>query len=378
MQQFLYLARSKKLVYMNWLYSKWWKWLCVFLLIYVIAGSFFVKLGPGITQVSPVSLHTDSLYTFHISAYHSHFKSDKAGKVQLWFKNKYKYYAPVSFKIIDEDKAEAQFAVASFEQDSFSPASFDVVMNDDLDGTFALRDAITLVKSAAVDTTFTSNLTVTEPEVKSNKHNLICFPYREILYETIRNTFFHVPMWFAMTMLVFASVLFSILYLMKGENRYDVIAEQAVVVAMLFGVCGYLTGLVWSKYTWYIGVSWGDVIRKLLLEDIKMAAALIAMFFYFAYLVIRSSIANKAKRGKITAVYNIFAFVIFILCVFVLPRLTDSMHPGNGGNPAFSKYDLDSTLRMFFYPAVIGWILLGFWILSVLIRLQFIQQKKEV
>jgi heme exporter protein C len=362
---------------MNWLYKKWWKWLCVVLLIYVIAGSFFVKLGPGITKVSPVSLHTDSVYTFQISAYHAHLTDAKAGKVQLWFKNKNKYYAPLSFKVLSDDRAEAQFAVASAEQDTFVPASIDVVMNDDLDGTFALRDAITLVKSTTVDTANSSRLTVTEPEVAHNKHQLFCYPYREILYETIRNTFFHVPMWFAMTLLVFASAIYSIRYLMQGDNRHDIVAEQAVVVAMLFGVCGYLTGLVWSKYTWYIGVSWGDVIRKLLLEDIKMAAALIAMFFYFAYLVIRSSIEDKAKRGKISAVVNIFCFVIFILCVFVLPRLTDSMHPGNGGNPAFSKYDLDSTLRLFFYPAVIGWILLGFWILSVLIRLQFIQQKKE-
>ncbi len=363
---------------MNWLYSKWWKWLSVVLLLYVIGGSFFIPLGPGITKVSPVSLHTDSVYTFQITAYHAHFNSPAAGKVQMWFKNKTNYYAPVSFKITGDDKAEAQFAVGSFQQDSFTPASIDVVINDDIDGTFALRDAITLVKSASVDTTYTTALTVTEPEVTHNKHDLVCFPYREILYETIRNTFFHVPMWFAMTLLVFASALFSIRYLMNGDSKHDIVAEQAVVVAMLFGVCGYLTGLVWSKYTWYIGVSWGDVIRKLLLEDIKMAAALIAMFFYFAYLVIRSSITDKIKRGRISAVYNIFAFVIFILCVFVLPRLTDSMHPGNGGNPAFSKYDLDSTLRMFFYPAVIGWILLGFWILSVLIRLQFIQQKKEV
>ncbi|HLP21572.1 MAG TPA: hypothetical protein VK174_14765, partial [Chitinophagales bacterium] len=297
-------------------------------------------------------------------------------------------YAPLSFKVIDNDRAEAQFAVNVLQQDSFRPGSIDVVINDDLDGTFALRDAITLVKTQAADSTVSDSakagvalLTTTEPEVKSNHHNLTCFPYREILYETIRNTFFHVPMWFAMTMLVFFSCIFSIRYLMGANSAaassYDIVAEQSVVVAMLFGVCGYLTGLIWSKYTWYIGVSWGDVIRKLLLEDIKMAAALVAMFFYFAYLIIRGAIADKKKRASISAIYNIFAFVIFILCVFVLPRLTDSMHPGNGGNPAFSKYDLDSTLRAFFYPAVIGWILLGFWILAVLIRLQLIQQKQE-
>ena len=367
---------------MKWLYSKWWKWLSVVLLTYVVAGSFFVPLGPGVTKVSPVAMYTDSVYTFHVTCYHSHFNSAGAGKVQLWFKNRFSYYAPISFKIIDNENAEAQFEVGSLQQDTFKPASIDVVLNDDVDGTFALRDAITLVKATTVDTSlylYSSRifLQATEPEVKSNHHNLICFPYREILYETIRNTFFHVPMWFAMTMLLFASVIASIRYLMKGETAQDIVASQAVVAALLFGTCGYLTGLVWSKYTWYIGVSWSDVLRKLLLEDIKMAAALIAMFFYLAYLVLRGSLGDKVKRGRISAVYNIFAFVVFILCVFVLPRLTDSMHPGNGGNPAFSKYDLDSTLRMFFYPAVIGWILLGFWILSVLIRLQLIQQKRE-
>ena len=363
---------------MSWLYSKWWKWLSVILLTYVVAGSFLVKLGPGVTSVSPIAMYTDSVYTFHITCYHSHFTDAKAGKVQLWFKNRANYYAPLSFKTTSNETAEATFAVSALQQDSFKPASLDAVINDELDGTFALRDAITLVKATAVDSSNTALLISTEPEVKHNKHQLVCYPYREILYETIRNTFFHVPMWFAMTMLLFASLVGSIRYLMTGEERQDTLAHQAVVVALLFGVCGYLTGLIWSKYTWYIGVSWSDVVRKLLLEDIKMAAALVAMFFYLAYLILRSSIEDEAKRAKVSAVYNVFAFVIFILCVFVLPRLTDSMHPGNGGNPAFSKYDLDSTLRAFFYPAVIGWILLGFWILSVCIRLQFIQQKREV
>ncbi len=362
---------------MKWLYSTWWKWLSVVLLTYVIAGSFFVPLGPGVTQVLPLSFYPDSVYTFHIRTCHSHFTSPKAGKIQLWFKNRTKYYSAVSMQVVNDNELVAQFALASAQQDKFNPSNLDVVVNDDLDGTFALRDAVTLVKSAMVDSSFTSMATETEPEVKSNHHQLICFPYREILYETIRNTFFHVPMWFVMTMLVFASFIGSIRYLINGDWKQDLLAEQSVAVALLFGTCGYLTGLLWAKYTWYIGVSWSDVIRKLLLEDIKMAAALIAMFFYIAYLVLRNSMEDMQQRRKISAVYNIFAFVIFILCVFVLPRLTDSMHPGNGGNPAFSKYDLDSTLRLFFYPAVIGWILLGFWILSVLMRLQFIALKKK-
>ena len=51
------------------------------------------------------------------------------------------------------------------------------------------------------------------------------------------------------------------------------------------------------------------------------------------------------------------------------------MHPGNGGNPGFNMYDLDSNMRMVFYPAVIGWILLGVWIATIRIRAKLIGEK---
>jgi heme exporter protein C len=38
------------------------------------------------------------------------------------------------------------------------------------------------------------------------------------------------------------------------------------------------------------------------------------------------------------------------------------MHPGSGGNPGFNTYDLDSNMRLVFYPAVLGWTFLGIWI----------------
>ena len=40
-------------------------------------------------------------------------------------------------------------------------------------------------------------------------------------------------------------------------------------------------------------------------------------------------------------------FVALIPLVFIIPRLTDSLHPGNGGNPALGGEDLDHTLRLF-------------------------------
>ena len=54
----------------------------------------------------------------------------------------------------------------------------------------------------------------------------------------------------------------------------------------------------------------------------------------------------------------------------ILPRLTDSLHPGNGGNPGFSTYDLDSSMRKIFYPAVIGWTLLAVWFTEIKVRIE--------
>ncbi|HWB63709.1 MAG TPA: cytochrome c biogenesis protein CcsA [Chitinophagales bacterium] len=354
---------------MNWLYSKWWKWLCVVLLLYVVVGSFLVPLGPGLSGIDTINFTTDSVYTFTLHCYHSHFKSPEVGKVQVWFKNGNDYYCPKSLAVVDDNTIQAQFSVAKGQK--LNQPTFDLVLNDHIDGTFALRDAVALVQNSdnapAGDSTTTYTAKQCPVEVQNNKAAFLAFPYREILYESIRNTFFHVPMWFTMTALVLFSLYFSIKYLRKGNLEHDVYAHQAIVGALLFGACGLMTGSVWARYTW--GQFW--------VNDPKLNGAAIGVSIYLAYLILRGAITDEIKRARIAATYNVFSIVIFMLFIFIMPRLTDSLHPGNGGNPAFSKYDLDNTLRMFFYPAVIGWVLLGFWIVSILIRLQLIKHKQE-
>jgi len=353
---------------MNWLHATWWKYLCVILLLYVVLGSYMVPLSPGISKVEPLSIRPDSIYSLELSCYHTHFKNPGVGKIQFWFKSGNDYFPARELRILSDNKIEAKFGVGSLQQDSLKSTNFDIVGNDDIDGTFALREGITLIKSTQPDSASTLLAKTGVVEVVHNKHQFLAFPYREILYESIRNTFFHVPMWFVMTALVFFSLVFSVLYLNKGNMRYDIYSHQSIVVALVFGICGLATGMVWAKNTW--GHYW--------VNDPKLNGAAVGVMIYAAYLVLRGSIDDEIKRARIAAAYNIFSIVIFALFIYIIPRLTDSLHPGNGGNPAFSKYDLDSSLRMFFYPACIGWILLGFWIFSILARMQLIKQKQEL
>jgi heme exporter protein C len=88
-------------------------------------------------------------------------------------------------------------------------------------------------------------------------------------------------------------------------------------------------------------------------------------------------LSDEEKRAKISAVYNIFAFALMIPLIWVLPRMVDSLHPGNGGNPGFNAYDLDARMRTVFYPAVIGWFLLGLWISTLIIRTELIRYRKD-
>jgi len=192
-------------------------------------------------------------------------------------------------------------------------------------------------------------------------------PRLAILNKTIRALYFDVPMWFGMIFLFLGSVIYSIKYLHKPKPMYDIISIELVNVGVLFGILGLTTGMVWANYTW--GMPWSG--------DPKQNSSAIALLIYFAYLVLRGSLEDEQQRARIGAIYNIFAFATLIPLLFILPRLTDSLHPGSGGNPGFNAYDLDSKLRLVFYPAVIGWALLGFWLASLKIRMRKIQQKLD-
>jgi heme exporter protein C len=192
-------------------------------------------------------------------------------------------------------------------------------------------------------------------------------PRLPILNESIRNLYFHVPMWFAMIILLAVSTYFSIKTLVKYDEKLDQKAQSSVQVAILMGVLGIVTGMLWAKYTW--GDYWSN--------DPKQNAAAIGLLIYLAYLVLRGSFADEQLRARVSAVYNVLAFALFIPLIFILPRLTDSLHPGNGGNPGFNSYDLDSRMRLVFYPAVIGWALLGWWIVDLTNRFQAIKNKEK-
>ena len=190
-------------------------------------------------------------------------------------------------------------------------------------------------------------------------------PRLPILHESIRNQYFHVSMWFCMIIILSIAITYSIRYLSNNKIEDDIIASEASNIGLLLGILGITTGALWAKNTW--GAYWvGDPIQN---------GAAITLLIYLAYVVLRNSMDEEQKRARVSAVYSIFAYVMLIVFLFIYPRMSDSLHPGKGGNPGFAVYDLDNNMRKVFYPAVLGWTLLFLWIMNLRIRLKKLKRK---
>lgn len=190
-------------------------------------------------------------------------------------------------------------------------------------------------------------------------------PRLAIINESIRNLYFHVPMWFTMISLFGASTWNAIRYLRNPNPKFDIYSTQFANAGFVFGMLGIFTGMLWAQYAW--GTWWHG--------DPKQNGSAITLLVYSAFFVLRASIENEDQRARLSAIYNIFAFIVMIPLLFIIPRMQDSLHPGSGGNPGFNMYDLDNSMRRVFYPACLGWILLGFWIATVRIRIKLIDEK---
>ena len=188
-------------------------------------------------------------------------------------------------------------------------------------------------------------------------------PKIDILNESIRNVYYHVPIWFSMLFLMIISLINSFYFLNRNLLKYDVMAAEAAHTGIILSILGILTGSIWARFTW--GTWWTS--------DTKLNGVAISFMMYLAYFLLRNAVDDEVKKARLSGIYNIFAFVMMIVFILILPRMSASLHPGNGGNPAFGKYDMDNTMRTVFYPAVIGWILLGIWIWEIRCRISLVK-----
>lgn len=333
--------------------NAWWKIGTVALLLLVLIASWLTPLSPGILSISQ-DRATPGKLVLDITGYNTHFW-DAQQSMKTWIQSGESVYCAEAVIYTDNTHLKARFNIPARVEKNLSH----IIINNDQDGSFALMDGIWL------DAPKGQSISSCTIEIANYEENYFSFPNKTILMESIRNLNFHVPMWFGMMLILLYSLINSVRALRTKNWKYDLRAKEAVHVALLLGLLGLITGSIWARFTWS---AWW-------VNDAKLNGAAITTLIYLAYFVLRGSIQDEEKRARVAAVYSIFAYVMLILFLFILPRTTVSLHPGNGGNPAFSQYDLDNNMRMIFYPAVLGWALLAYWFVTLRVRLGTIERK---
>lgn len=332
-------------------------------MIYVFTAGLLVPLKPGILGIHPSTAITGSSTVFEIETYNSNFLASKEKEAWLKIDNdrilKYKL-----FEADANEKLKLHFDLPSNLPLEGKDTSATLILFNELDGVSILPDAV-FIKRGSDHLDNVNTFSSAEIRVQ-NFVEKFRFPYRNILVETIRNTFFHVAIWMSMFAILVLAMYHSIQYLRTRNFEHDIKASSFANVGIVYGLIGIATGSVWAKYTW--GAFWTS--------DVKLNMAAIAMLIYLAYWILRGSIPAIDTKARLSAMYNIFAFFTMIPLLLILPRMTDSLHPGNGGNPALGGEDLDNTLRMVFYPAIIGLFLLGRWMAQLGIRTRLLEEKE--
>jgi heme exporter protein C len=183
--------------------------------------------------------------------------------------------------------------------------------------------------------------------------------------ETSRILFFHVPQAWVATLSFLLSMIGSCIYLAKRKVQADNLALSAAELGFLFCILATASGSIFAKAAWGSFWNW----------DPRETSIVILLMIYGAYFALRSAVADQERRRVFAAVYAILAFVTVPFLVFVVPRITASLHPENTMNP--SKPGMDPRTLKVFLGSLLAYTGLFIWMLRLRLRLLNLESSRE-
>ena len=174
--------------------------------------------------------------------------------------------------------------------------------------------------------------------------------------ETSRILFFHVPQAWVATLSFLLSMIASCMYLARRNTKRDHLALSAAELGLLFCVLATASGSIFAKAAWGSFWNW----------DPRETSIVILLMIYGAYFALRSAVPDLEKRRVFAAVYSILAFATVPFLVFVVPRITASLHPEDTMNPV--KPGMDPKTLKVFLGSLLAYTGLYVWLLRLKMR----------
>lgn len=152
---------------------------------------------------------------------------------------------------------------------------------------------------------------------------LIYAPTETIMGNIQRIFYFHMGTVWVATIAFIIVFVASIIYLINGKKKWDVLAYTSAEIGVLFITLTIITGSIWAKPVWGTWWTW----------DPQLTTTFILWILYIVYLLIRANSGFDEKKAKYSAVFAIIAFIDLPL-VYISARVMRGISPvvfGPGG-----------------------------------------------
>jgi heme exporter protein C len=181
-----------------------------------------------------------------------------------------------------------------------------------------------------------------------------------------RIMYYHVPQAFAATIAFLTAMFYAVMYLAKRKQDYDFKSFRANEVGLIFAILALITGSLFARYTWGFWWNW---------DEDRMTSIFILVLMYGGYFALRSSLPDREKRATLSAVMSLLFGLAAIFLIYIVPRMgPGTLHPtetvANSGG-------MSNSVRIIFWPAVISFVGLFYWIWGLTVRISRIQHETE-
>jgi heme exporter protein C len=141
-------------------------------------------------------------------------------------------------------------------------------------------------------------------------------PREATMGDVQRIFYFHVSSAWVGFFAFFVTFLAGILYLIRGERRWDILALSSVEVGLTFITMAVITGSLWARPVWGTYWTW----------EPRLTISAVQLLIYIAYGMLRRALEGPERQARFAAVYGIVAFVTVPLSWFAI-RWWRTIHP---------------------------------------------------
>jgi heme exporter protein C len=178
--------------------------------------------------------------------------------------------------------------------------------------------------------------------------------------DAFRIVYYHVPMAWVTVVAYFTSIFFGVRYLKSKHWQDDERALTAAGLGTVFCIMATVSGSVFAKIAWGAYWNW----------DPRQVSIFVLLLIYGSYFALRGAVSTDSARGTLSSVYSILAAFAVPFFVFILPRMSPSLHPNRMDMTGFGP-------RGVFISSFICFTVLFFWMLQVAFRARLFQRMRN-